>query len=82
MIHLAIYRYDHAPKLLKANTTSRYYGVDRLFKFEALWLSNDECGKVIKEAWRDSIGEEITSRLASCVDKLPSWAEATFSNIK
>lgn len=29
-----------------------------MFKFEAMWLSNDESGSVVAETWASSIGEK------------------------
>ncbi|KAK1367590.1 hypothetical protein POM88_033682 [Heracleum sosnowskyi] len=80
--HLPIYRSDHAPILLKADVTGRGYAGDRRFIFEALWLSNVDCEKVIQEAWNDSVGDDIPTRLKFCSERLLSWAKSTFGNIK
>lgn len=80
--HFPIYRSDHAPILLH---TSRPPGEGcnaKLFCFESLWLSNDECRGVVTNAWRESLGEEMDFRIANCAEKLSSWAECTFGALR
>ncbi|XP_021751223.1 uncharacterized protein LOC110716880 [Chenopodium quinoa] len=57
VIHLPIrpQRSDHAPILLKAGLREENRRKKRLFRFEAMWLSNPECEKVLKEAWENAI---------------------------
>ncbi|XP_021836344.2 uncharacterized protein [Spinacia oleracea] len=80
--HFVRYRSDHAPILL---STSNYYERgrnERLFRFEALWLSKPECCEVIAHAWSGSAGEGAASRIARCAESLSEWAASSFGNIK
>lgn len=66
-------------------SVGNYYergGNERSFKFEALWLSSEECGKVVAEACASSIGDQADHRLSTCEDRLTSWATECFSSIK
>lgn len=41
------------------NDTSRKG--NKLFKFEALWLSKEECGKIVEDAWKGDVGGNMAS---------------------
>ncbi|XP_021839603.2 uncharacterized protein [Spinacia oleracea] len=58
--HYPIYRSDHAPILLIASNYYELGDYDMLFKFEAMWLSSEECGKVVEEAWAGCVGQQTT----------------------
>lgn len=55
---------------------------NKLFKFEVMWLSKKECGKIMEEAWNGSAGEDITHRLNKVSRILSGWAMRTFANLK
>uniref|UniRef100_A0A803MVI4 Uncharacterized protein n=1 Tax=Chenopodium quinoa TaxID=63459 RepID=A0A803MVI4_CHEQI len=54
----------------------------RKFKFEAYWLANPDCEKVIKAAWEDSSHEPAHIRLSYCASSLEIWAAETFGCVK
>lgn len=63
--HYPIYKSDHAPIMLNA---CNYYERERrykLFRFEGLWLSREDCKNVVNQAWNESVGEEIHTNLSS-----------------
>ena len=82
VVHLPRYRSDHAPLLLKTGINDHFRRGNKLFKFEAMWLSQDECGTVVQEAWRASGGDDVLSRLEAVSNKLSSWASKAFGNLK
>ncbi|KAL2930086.1 Helicase SWR1 [Bienertia sinuspersici] len=82
VVHLPIYRSDHAPILLKAEFYEGRRGRERLFHFESLLLSSEECVQVVRGAWNEGENTPITSKLGMCAEKLSSWVAATFWNIK
>ena len=82
IIHLPRYRSDHAPLLLKTGVNDAFCRGQKLFKFEALWLSKEECGKIVEDAWGDGVGEDMVTRLDLVSRRLSDWAVATFGNLK
>uniref|UniRef100_A0A803MW53 CCHC-type domain-containing protein n=1 Tax=Chenopodium quinoa TaxID=63459 RepID=A0A803MW53_CHEQI len=73
---------DHALIVLTTENHTAGFGGHTGFKFEALWLSNEECGEVVGQGWRDSVGCSMASRVAICSEKLASWAALTFGLVK
>ncbi|XP_021722855.1 uncharacterized protein LOC110690338 [Chenopodium quinoa] len=55
--HFPIYHSDHAPILLTASDHPEDGRRSKQFKFEALWLSSDECGKVVEKSWKNNAAE-------------------------
>ena len=80
--HLPRYRSDHAPLLLKTGINDQYRRNNKLFRFEAMWLSRDECATVVEEAWRSSGGDDVSTRLARVSNKLACWASQIFGDLK
>ncbi|XP_021836918.2 uncharacterized protein [Spinacia oleracea] len=80
--HFPIYSSDHAPILLDASNYYERGGNVKAFKFEALWLSSEECGKVVADAWASCVGEQADQRLSRCAERLTSWAADYFGSIK
>ncbi|KAL2936773.1 Protein translocase subunit SecA, partial [Bienertia sinuspersici] len=52
--HFPIHRSDHAPIMLQAGKNDEQWRKGRLFKFEAYWLSREECEEVVRNAWQGS----------------------------
>ena len=82
VVHLPRYRSDHSPLLLKTGINDQFRRGNKLFKFEAMWLSKDECATVVQEAWSESNGDDVTTRLELVSNKLSSWASMAFGNLK
>lgn len=53
VLHLPRYRTDHNSLLLMTGINDNYRRGNKLFKLEAMWLSKEECGKVVEEAWKE-----------------------------
>uniref|UniRef100_A0A803L736 Reverse transcriptase zinc-binding domain-containing protein n=1 Tax=Chenopodium quinoa TaxID=63459 RepID=A0A803L736_CHEQI len=80
--HFPIYHSDHAPIMVSASNYYERGTVERVFKFEALWLSNEDCGKVVQEAWMGSACLQAAQRLLNCAESLSAWAAKTFGSVK
>ena len=80
--HLPIYKSDHAPILLKANRTLCDEEGDKPFKFESLWLSNEESKRIVEESWNESLECTIQDRIENCGKGLSDWAGRTFGELK
>lgn len=63
IIHLARYRSDHAPLLLKSDYVRGRQNDDRLFKFESYWLSKDECRDVVAASWHEHVSGSMSARI-------------------
>jgi hypothetical protein len=63
---------DHSPILLQSSVTNRN-GRGYSFRFENIWLQEDDVNDVVEEGWNGGWEVEITSRVAQCADKLQDW---------
>ncbi|KAL2935345.1 hypothetical protein RDABS01_018463, partial [Bienertia sinuspersici] len=81
VVHLPIYRSDHAPILLKAESHEGRRGRERLFHFESLWLSSEDCVQVVRGAWNEGENAPITSKLCMVGDgrNIRVWDDAWLS---
>lgn len=43
-----------------------------------LWLSKEECGKVVEEAWNGAYEGDVVQRIECVAQKLSQWATSTF----
>uniref|UniRef100_A0A803MKH3 Transposase-associated domain-containing protein n=1 Tax=Chenopodium quinoa TaxID=63459 RepID=A0A803MKH3_CHEQI len=73
---------DHAPILLKYGDRVENDRSKKLFRFEALWLSSDECGMVVGDAWNEEVAAPITDRIVILEERLKKWAGKTFGDLK
>ncbi|KAL2899875.1 hypothetical protein RDABS01_024957 [Bienertia sinuspersici] len=80
--HFSIYKSDHAPILLSADTQRLWRNGGKRFTFEALWLANGGCEGVVKEAWGGNAGASISTKLDTCASELSLWAKKTFGDVK
>ncbi|KAL2926933.1 Phosphoglycerate kinase [Bienertia sinuspersici] len=64
--HFPIYKSDHAPIMLIVDRRKEEKWRGKLFKFEALWLSKDECRSIIEAAWNAQEGVGAHIKLANC----------------
>lgn len=82
VLHFPIYRSDHAPILLKFGKENRRNKNGKVFRFDAMWLSNEECGGVVSKAWQNSNGGNIVERIGAVASSLSKWASSTFGAMK
>ncbi|KAL2922937.1 N-acyl-phosphatidylethanolamine-hydrolyzing phospholipase D [Bienertia sinuspersici] len=79
--NLPVNNSDHGPILLKEEVRQRGTR-SKMRRFESLWLSNENCEKVVKEKWNEDECMEAPTRIAQTLEKLSQWASSTFGNIK
>jgi hypothetical protein len=63
---------DHSPILLQNSLVIRndsHY----TFRFENMWLREEDVEDVVEEGWGKEAGVEVTSRVTRCADKLKRW---------
>ena len=51
----------------------------RLFKFKAIWVDDQECGKIIKESWNESVQGsyffQLVKKLKNCRKRIVDWCK-------
>lgn len=78
---------DHCPLWLCSDDESvRYYKQGRPFRFEAMWMKDDRCEGVVRNAWeRQPEGnpmEVVANKIENCSTQLKTWSRLSFGNIK
>ena len=63
-----------------------FYRAQKPFRFEAMWLKDDQCEDVVHSAWDrclegDAMGKMLT-KVADCQNQLKLWDKSTFGNIR
>jgi hypothetical protein len=72
---------DHSPILLQTNPLRRVrYSYS--FKFENLWLKEDDVGEVVEMAWHKDPYAEVTEKVESCADELQRWGRRKRTRFK
>ncbi|XP_048494301.1 uncharacterized protein LOC125494664 [Beta vulgaris subsp. vulgaris] len=82
VIHFPICYSDHGGILLKFGERPEQSQNGRLFRFEALWLSNDDCGKVVADVWKAVGNDSVRAKITKVAQSLTSWASKTFGDVK
>ena len=82
--HLSAPVSDHAPICLALRQKIKRQ--QRRFRFEAMWLSHEECESTIHHSWSSAVGgwgmEKLTGKIDRCGVALSQWHKATFGNIQ
>ncbi|XP_042972796.1 uncharacterized protein LOC122304603 [Carya illinoinensis] len=76
---------DHLPIILVPSSADNEYR-HKLFRLEAMWVEDDECGDVISRCWQGThenrpIGS-IIDRLSICSKGLEAWNRQKFGHVK
>lgn len=71
---------DHSPILLSFST--KWVKRKKGFRFEAYWLDDSKCKKVVKEAWSTQHNPQldIVSKIRKMAAGLETWSRKKFSN--
>lgn len=77
-----MYKSDHAPIMLTTHSNQMEHIDKKLFRFESLWLSNEDCGRAVETAWNECLGSDIDFRIENCASNLASWADSTFGMLR
>ncbi|WJX92273.1 hypothetical protein P8452_73938 [Trifolium repens] len=63
---------DHSPILLHTNPVLRIHN-NYSFKFENLWIQEEDVGEVVEMGWCKEACLEVTDRVEACADELQRW---------
>ncbi|KAK7830847.1 hypothetical protein CFP56_007597 [Quercus suber] len=85
--HLDAFHFDHKPILLISDSEQKmFYRKGRPFRFEAIWLKDNSCKKVVKNSWQEvcdpSLVCLVTKQIINCQDNLRIWKRDTFSHVQ
>ncbi|GAU21362.1 hypothetical protein TSUD_189490 [Trifolium subterraneum] len=72
LVNLIASRSDHSPLLLQSSCMIRN-GNTYSFKFENIWLKEDDIEEVVADGWQEGRELEITTRVTWSTDKLQRW---------
>ncbi|KAL0013129.1 hypothetical protein SO802_000198 [Lithocarpus litseifolius] len=85
--HLDAFHSDHKPLLLCTDSEfKRFYRKGRPFRFEAMWIKEESCERVVRESWDAS--NEVTRvagfnrKIIMCQEKLKEWNRSTFGHVR
>lgn len=65
---------DHLPIFLQPHKQV-YVTRRKRFKFENVWLREDECRKIVQNGWDDAGERDITEKIMFCGTILQEWGE-------
>jgi hypothetical protein len=71
---------DHSPILLQNSSVSSHE-YHHTFRFENMWLKEEDVDEVVEEGWGRE-GVEITHRISRCADKLKRWGRRKRTKFK
>jgi predicted DNA-binding protein len=72
---------DHSPILLITDSVGRTkYSYS--FKFENLWLKEEDIGEVVELGWCKEASTEVTDRVEACADELQRWGRRKSTRFK
>ena len=84
--HLAVQNSDHCPLLLTIPTPQAITKKKKLFRFEAMWVKDEQCRGVIEQAWRKTVERgslmfKVVEKLKCCRASLILWSKERFGSI-
>lgn len=85
--HIAGSMSDHYPLWVCSDDENRrFYKKGRPFHFKAVWMKDERCEDVIKNAWDGpSLGnraESLVRKVDICRSSLQTWSKLSFGNIQ
>ncbi|KAL8108439.1 hypothetical protein AgCh_024775 [Apium graveolens] len=63
---------DHLPLFLELNRQV-YVPKTRRFRFENMWIKEDQCQKLVKDSWEEVMGRSIMEKVEYVCWKLAEW---------
>lgn len=64
---------DHLPLFLDLNIRV-YVEKRKHFKYENVWIKENDCYNIIKDCWTDESSGDILDKMGRCCVKLEEWA--------
>lgn len=72
---------DHKPIFLQLNRRV-YMPKERRFRFENLWIRENECRNIIQECWNKRGAYDLMGKLNECCLKLEKWGGGVVKHLK
>lgn len=85
--HIAGSLSDHCPLWICSDDENvRFYKRGRPFRFEVMWMKDDRCEGVIKDAWEEQHWgnpiNRLVTKVEACCTKLKTWNRTSFGHIQ
>jgi len=86
LFHVANSVSNHSMLVLKnANPTRKRRKKTKLFRFESMWLRDEQCSEVVNEAWEKGRNRGTNWQLLHCLDEfhtaLTKWNKHSFGHV-
>ncbi|KAL3819736.1 hypothetical protein ACJIZ3_005641 [Penstemon smallii] len=87
VIHMETINSDHSPIciVVSKNPVAPRTAVARRFKFEAMWLTSDECKQVVENSWQTEVSNgtngRIWNKIERCTKDLKGWSISNFGEV-
>lgn len=77
---------DHLPIWLNTEGSTKHMKIKRPFRFEAIWVGEDEYQRIIENSWgmsqpNDPL-EDVMLRIQQCSEKFMVWNKTKFGNVQ
>jgi hypothetical protein len=72
LLNLVASHSDHSPILIQSSPTIRN-GNSYSFKFENVWLQEDNIKELVAEGMIEGENLDVTNKISQCTDKLQGW---------
>ncbi|XP_058776471.1 uncharacterized protein LOC131650779 [Vicia villosa] len=69
---------DHSPILLQCDPTHRISHKSYRFRFENVWLKEDELIDVVNQSWNAVDNGEVLHRISNCAKELSIWNKVNY----
>ena len=84
--HLAVQNSDHCPFILDIPNGLRVQREKKIFRFEAMWVKDEQCKGIVEQSWGDVVAEEslmfqVVEKLKGCRASLIGWSIERFGSL-
>ena len=85
--HLEAFHSNHKPILLYIDSEfKRFYKKGCPFRFEAMWIKDNSCERIIKDSWGTGPASplvwDFSSKISTCQENLKLWNCTTFGHVR
>lgn len=85
LFHLTSSASDHSPLALQMVQKSHKRRQTKIFRFEAMWLKDQRCERVVQVAWEEGLSLRVDYTLGKCMKicrtRLERWNKTDFGHV-
>ncbi|XP_059635983.1 uncharacterized protein LOC132278193 [Cornus florida] len=75
--NIRVFGSDHSAIML--SLTQQRVSKGRCFRFDARWLTSEECAKIVADSWqtscRDTLQFQLKNKITTCRQSLKNWSQ-------